>query len=154
MSVLRLHRDVVRPHMIDYNGHLNEGWYVIIFCAATDALYDHIGADATWRAESGCSLYTLEAHVRYLREVPVDTKITIATHVLDLDHKRIHFAHEMERNGEIVATEEILAMCVDTGLGRSTVMSDGLQDRFRALCTAEAPDYVGRRIALPGAREH
>lgn len=152
MSVLRLHRAVVQPQMIDYNGHLNEGWYVIIFCAATDALYDHAGADTAWRNESGCSLYTLEAHVRYLREVPVETELTIATRVLGLDHKRIHFVHEMERDGEVIATEEILAMCVDTRVGRSTAMSEDLQTRFRALCTTEVPDYVGRRIALPGAR--
>lgn len=153
MTPLRLHRVTVQPEMIDYNGHLTEGWYALIFGDATDALYEHVGAGAAWRATTGCSLYTLEAHLRYLREVPVGAALTIATQVIGVDQKRVILAHEMERNGEVAATGEILAICVDTRAGRSTVLDAGLHERLSALCTPDPPDYCGRRIALPGARQ-
>jgi len=150
MTALRLYRTTVRPEMIDYNGHLTEGWYALIFGEATDALYDHVGAGAAWRAAGSRSLYTLEAHLRYLREVPEGAEVTVATRVVGLDAKRLHLAHELERDGIVVATEEILAICVDTAAGRSTALDPPLHAALAALCAAEPPDYCGRRIALPG----
>jgi acyl-CoA thioesterase FadM len=32
---------VVRPEWVDYNGHMSEAYYVLIFGDATDAFYDH-----------------------------------------------------------------------------------------------------------------
>uniref|UniRef100_UPI0018E587F0 thioesterase family protein n=1 Tax=Nocardiopsis sp. TNDT3 TaxID=2249354 RepID=UPI0018E587F0 len=62
----------LRPEWIDYNGHLSEAYYVLVFGFATDALMDRVGLDAAYRERSGRSLYTVEAHVRYLREVAAD----------------------------------------------------------------------------------
>jgi len=54
----------------------------------------------------------------------------------------------MERDGELVATEELLALCVDTRLGRSVPFEAGLLAAFKAHCTPSPPSYSGRRIAL------
>ena len=44
MSALSLHAEPVRPEWIDYNGHLSEAYYVLVFGNATDALYEVHGA--------------------------------------------------------------------------------------------------------------
>ncbi len=44
-SLLRLHHDRVRPEWLDYNGHMNETFYLLVFSQATDAFMDHIAMD-------------------------------------------------------------------------------------------------------------
>lgn len=51
------------PEWIDYNGHLSEAYYVLIFGFATDAFLDAIGMTDAYRRSTETSVYTLEAHV-------------------------------------------------------------------------------------------
>ena len=72
---LTIYRDVVRPEWVDYNGHLRDAFYLLIFSFATDALLDRIGLDDAARRERGRSVYTLEAHVNYLHEIKEGTQV-------------------------------------------------------------------------------
>ena len=59
----------VLDEWIDYNGHLSEPYYVLVFGHATDAVMDHVGLGPEYRARESASLFTVEAHVRYLDQV-------------------------------------------------------------------------------------
>jgi len=50
------YRDKVRAEWIDYNGHLSEPFYVLVFGLATTDLMDVTGIDERYREETGCSL--------------------------------------------------------------------------------------------------
>jgi acyl-CoA thioesterase FadM len=39
------YRDVVRPEWIDNNGHMNMGYYLVVFDFATDAFFPWVGLD-------------------------------------------------------------------------------------------------------------
>ena len=101
MSIERIpdHRAAVRPEWIDYNGHMNEAFYVLVFGQATDELMILTGLDEPYRESSGCSLYTAEAHVRYLREVSEGTELTVRTKVLGVDAKKVRLVLEMFAGG-------------------------------------------------------
>ncbi|MGP8297522.1 thioesterase family protein [Streptomyces inhibens] len=145
---LPLFRQTVQDAWIDYNGHLSEAYYVLVFGFATDALMDTAGLDAAYRARTGCSLYTVEAHVRYLREVARDSELTLRTTVLGVDRKKLRFVHEMfvgEPSGDPVATEELLTLHVDQGTGRTAPLPDATRRRLAGL-TAAAPEWAGRGI--------
>ncbi|MDN5917469.1 MAG: thioesterase family protein [Pseudonocardia sp.] len=60
-----VHHDTVRPEWIDYNGHLSEPYYVLVFGDATTALMDRVGMGPDYRTGTGCSLYPRAAHGRY-----------------------------------------------------------------------------------------
>ncbi|HEX6446866.1 MAG TPA: thioesterase family protein [Streptosporangiales bacterium] len=139
------HRQRVRPEWIDYNGHLSEAYYVLVFGYATDALMDEVGMHAAYRDRTGCSLYTVEAHVRYLHEVPDGAELEVRTRALDTGAKRARFCHEMSVDGRMVATEEILALHVDAALGRTAPFPPEVAERLAALVEA-APDYAGAAI--------
>ena len=62
-------REPVQDAWIDYNGHLSEAYYVLVLGHATDAVMDAIGLGPEYRAANDASLYTVEAHIRYLDEV-------------------------------------------------------------------------------------
>ena len=47
---------------VDYNGHLNDGYYMVVFGQSTDGLMDLIGLDAAGRGATGHSIFTLESH--------------------------------------------------------------------------------------------
>lgn|SRR5690625_662544 len=136
----------VRPEWIDYNGHLTEGGYVFVFGYATDALMDHVGLGAEYRKSSGCSLYTVEAHVRYLDEVRDDVELEVLTRVVGAGTKKLRLCHEMRVNGALVATEEIMALHVDQQQGRAVAFPEDVAE-FIAAEVEEVPDYAGRAIS-------
>src|SRR4051795_2901865 len=59
----------VLDEWIDYNGHLSEAYYVLVLGHATDEVMDAVGLGPAYRESTGASLYTVEAHVRYLDQV-------------------------------------------------------------------------------------
>lgn len=139
-----LHQEI-RDEWVDYNGHLSEAYYALIFGFATDRLIEHIGVDADYRAETGCSLYTVELHIRYLREVRRESAVRVDTRVVGSGGKKAHLCHEMSAGGELVATEEVMALHVDQSAGRASPFPQEIADRLAAL-REPAPDYAGRSI--------
>lgn len=137
--------ETVRPEWIDYNGHLSEAYYVLVFGHATDAMMDGTGLDSAYRETTGCSLYTVEAHIRYLREVADGARLRVRTRVLGADAKRVRFAHEMYVDGadEPVAVTELLG--VHVGASGAVPFPDGVRARYESL-TEPVPDWAGRAI--------
>src|SRR5699024_10573273 len=106
-----------------------------------------LGLGEDYRAATGCSLYTVEAHVRYVQEVNRDAQLEVRTLVAGSAPKKLHLAHEMRVDGEIVATEEILGIHVDQTSGRATVLPEAT--RASAVeHTVPAPAWVGRSVAI------
>ena len=137
----------VREEWIDYNGHLSEAYYVLVFGFATDTAMEALGLGEDYRAATGCSLYTVAAHVRYVQEVNRDAQLEVRTLVAGSAQKKLHLAHEMRVDGEIVATEEILGIHVDQTSGRATVLPEAT--RASAVeHTVPAPAWVGRSVAI------
>lgn len=138
-------RSPIREEWIDYNGHLSEAYYVLLFGFATDAVMDLVGLDADHRARTGASLYTVEAHVRYLQEVAGDAEVIVRSGVVNAGVKKLHLAHEMVVDGAVVATEELMALHV-AGEPASTAPFPGeLAARIADFGTV-APEWTGRSI--------
>jgi acyl-CoA thioester hydrolase len=142
MADLEYH-DTVRPEWIDYNGHLSEPFYVLVFGNATTNLMDVVGMDEGYRATAGASLYTVEAHVRYLREVGPEAKLLVTTSVISVGAKKVRFCHEMRVGGSLVATEELLALHVADA--RAAPFPAAIAARLSEYLTP-APAYAGSAI--------
>ncbi|MEV1290982.1 thioesterase family protein [Pseudonocardia sp. NPDC049635] len=149
-----VHTDTARPEWIDYNGHLSEPYYVLVFGDATTALMDRAGMDAGYRAATGCSLYTVEAHVRYLAEVGPGAPLTVHTRVLGRDAKRLWLWHELRVADRRAATEEL--MCLHVGADGTTPFPPDVADGLDALAALDggrpAPEQAGRAIRPVGGR--
>lgn len=137
---LRIHEATVQPEWIDYNGHVNDGYYVVAFTRATDAVQDLVGLDEAYRQSSGCSIYTVEAHLTYQREVPPETRLAFESTVLGVDAKRLHLFHRMVHadEGWTAATHELMLLHVDTVNGGTAPMPPAIVDELRALRDAHA----------------
>jgi acyl-CoA thioester hydrolase len=154
-SPLAIHYDTVRPEWVDYNGHLRDAFYLLIFSFASDALIDFIGLDETARNTRRRSMYTLEAHVNYLREIKEGVQVRVDVRVLAYDAKRLHVYFEMFTSDppELVAVSEQLFAHVDTSERKSAPFDPDILARIEALAAAHTAlrnaHYAGRVIGLP-----
>jgi acyl-CoA thioester hydrolase len=151
---LRLHETGVAPEWTDYNGHMSESAYLLVFGDSADAFFRYVGVDEDYRA-SGRSLFTAETHLRHLREARAGDRLTLTLQVLAVDAKRLHIAHEMRGDqGQLLATAEQLLLHVGTTVGRVTPFPAEIAQRLAQIRDAHAalpvPGYVGRSIGLPG----
>ncbi|NDH54336.1 MAG: thioesterase, partial [Betaproteobacteria bacterium] len=72
---LSIYRSAVLPDWVDYNGHLRDAYYLLLFSLATDALMAQLGLDEAGRAATGHSLYTLECHLNFVQEVKLGQQV-------------------------------------------------------------------------------
>jgi carnitine 3-dehydrogenase len=148
---LVLHRAVVVPEWIDYNGHLTESRYLELLADASDALLRRIGVDERY-VESGRSYYTVETHIRHLGEGHVGEQLYVATRLLGHDGKRLHLWHELFRRGDdaLLATGEHMLLHVDRGAGRTAPADPALLEALAAIAVGQRalawPDGAGARI--------
>jgi len=154
-TALTTYRTTIPAEWVDYNGHLRDAFYLLIFSYATDALMDEIGLDEAGRAETGHTLYTLECHLNYLAEVKLGAAVEVRTQILGFDAKRLHIHHSLHYPGdaaELAASEQML-MNIDSGAGRSAPFVERVAERIRGISAEQAglprPAHVGRVIALP-----
>ena len=151
---LALHGEPVRPAWVDYNGHMHEAYYVLVFGNATDVFYDHIGMDQAYRERTETSVYTLEAHINFLDEVGEGAALAVTTQVLGVDDKRLLLFHTMRRgdDGRLVATYELMALHVDMAGPRAAPFAAAILARLRAIETAHAelpmPKQAGGSIGI------
>lgn len=153
---LPTYRTTISPDWVDYNGHLRDAFYLLIFSHATDALMDVLGLDEAGRARTGHTLYTLECHLNFLAEVKEGEPVEVRTRLLAHDAKRLHIHHALHRPGEAasLAQSEQMLMNIDSALGRAAFFEAEVAARVSALATAQqglpVPTGMGRIIALPG----
>jgi hypothetical protein len=60
---------VVQPEHIDANGHMNVGFYNVIFDQALDRFFTPFDLDWNYVQRTNLSTFVLETHVCYLQEV-------------------------------------------------------------------------------------
>ena len=154
-SLLALHRELVVPAYVDYNNHLNDGYYMVIFSNATTTLMDHIGLGETQRLATKCSLFTLEMHVNYLQEVKGGTEVRIDTQILGFDAKRVHVFHTMHRGeeAEAAATNEQMLLHMDMTGPKAAPFQANVAAKLEAIWKTHKdlprPKNAGRAINLP-----
>ena len=121
------------PEWTDYNGHMNDALYGRVFSDAIDALMIAVGVDAAYRDTRQATLYTVEDHRWYEREVHAGAAIQVETHVLDLDAKRIHLWQALKVGQTRCAVAETMLMHIFQAgeVPKSAPMPEIVQDALR-----------------------
>jgi acyl-CoA thioester hydrolase len=144
----------VRPEWIDNNGHMNMGYYVVVFDLATDDWMRRIGLDEAHRRTRQVTTFCLEAHVTYHHEVREGDPLRFTTRLLAFDAKRIHYIHAMyhRESGYLAATNELMSLHVSQGTRRAAPMAPEILERLEAMQRAHdrlpRPPQVGRVMGL------
>jgi len=148
MTVFRFHSEPLQQSWLDLYGHLNEAYYLVPFSNTTWVMQDHFGIGSEYFEATGCALYTVETHLRYLNDVRAPASMDIETLLLGSDAKKIWFAHRMLVGDRLCATAEFMGLHYNTREGRTVAMPEQVQAALGAAVVGELPDWVGRRISL------
>lgn len=149
------YQDTVRPEWVDYNGHMNDSAYAVVFSQAIDALMDWLGLDAALREGHDYTLFTLETHIRYLNEAHEGTPLAVDIELIDHDAKRLHIFQTMRGGADgatTLATCEAMLMGIDQGAGRAGAFPQPIAERVEAFAARhgapEWPEGAGRSIGI------
>jgi acyl-CoA thioester hydrolase len=148
MTTFKLHSEVLPDNWLDAYGHLNEAYYLVPFSNTTWRLQDHFGIGVDYFDETGCALYTLETHLRYLSEVRSPAVMDIETIILGFDPKKIWFAHQMLVEGNLCATGEFMVLHYSTRESRTIEMPESVQAALTQAKVSTRPVWAGRHISL------
>ena len=147
------HYDHVRPEWLDANGHMNMAFYVVVFDRGTDAWLDLAGIGTDYRRAAGHSVFAVETHTLYQREVGLGERLRVRSRLIAAAGKRLHLIHEMTAAEDVaqdpVALQEVLFLHVDLATRRSAVMPPEVRIRVAGLLPANddpVPPWVGRRV--------
>jgi acyl-CoA thioester hydrolase len=146
---------VVEPQWIDHNGHLNLAWYHVLFDRAVDDFFVLLGVGPDYRERTGNSIFAVEAHICYLREIAEGDRVYVDSKIIDRDAKRIHIFQTLIHAGEgfVSATNEIMQLNVDMKTRRSAPFPADTMARIDACATAQSglprPTQAGRSIGIP-----
>ena len=150
---LCLLQTTVAPQWVDYNGHMSESCYLLVFGDNSDAFFRFIGIDEAYRA-GGHSLYTVQTQLHNLHEASLGEPLRLTLQLLDCDDKRLHLFHAMFHgiSGELLATGEQILVHVAMAQGRSVAMPPALLARVQAVRAAHAnlpkPAQAGQPIGI------
>ena len=148
MTTLRLHSEPLKDEWLDDYGHLNEAYYLVPFTNTTWSLQDYFGIGVDYFDKTGCALYTLETHLRYVSEVRQPATMNIESIILGFDAKKIWFAHIMLVDDRVCATGEFILLHYNTLEKKATAMPDQVQSLLTEAVVQDKPQWVGRSISL------
>jgi acyl-CoA thioester hydrolase len=152
-------RQTVPPGYTDYNQHMADGYYLVVFSDATTGLMDHIGLGPAEREATGHTLFTLEVHANYLKEVKGGAEVRVDCQILGYDQKRLHLFLTMHLGDspEPVAVTEQMQSNYDMKSGRTVPFRPEVMAKVEAIAQGQAgmsrPAFVGQVIALPPKKD-
>ena len=145
----------VQSEWIDYNGHMNMGYYLVAFDhVATDQFYDSMNIGVDHKTALGKTTFTLGANIDFIKEVHEGNPLRITSQLVDYDHKRLHYLHSMYHatEGFLAATNECLGMYIDLETRRSTSFSEAQMARFEQELDrgrqVPVPEAFGRKLGI------
>lgn len=145
----------VEDQWIDYNGHFNMAYYAVLFDRAADEFLESLGMGAAYTAATQGSIFTLETHTSYVRELKAGDAVRIASQVIAHDHKRLHLCQQMFHadDGFLACVLESMLSHVDLSARRTAPFPAAILAHIAATAKIHAalarPPQVGRIIALP-----
>ena len=154
-STLPVLETTVISDWVDYNGHMNDAAYAIVFSRSVDALMDRVGLDAAARRRSGQSLFTLKMMLHYFKEAKEGDALAVSCQLLEHDDKRMRVWLDMTApDGAIFAASEQLLISVaqSDGSARAVEWSFETRAALEALAKAQRglphPPAAGSGVAL------
>lgn len=148
----------IKPEWIDFNGHFNAGYYMVVFDDAVGPWMDFVGMGHDHRAEHDVTTFSVEGHITYEREVREGEPIVVHTQLLGWDAKKIHCINLMYHatEGWLAATNELMSLHISNVTRRSAPMHADVQARLAAIQAVHAqlpvPPQVGRVISIGAGR--
>ena len=144
----------VEDEWVDYNGHMNVAYYHMAFDRSTDRFLESLGLGEDYLSRESGSMFALEDHLTYQRELKLDDPIRVTLQLLDIDEKRAHYFLRMYHAEEdyLAATCEHLSIFIDMRRRRSAKLPDEVFEALSRLHEEHrehpVPEEAGRAMRI------
>lgn len=147
---LAFHRTPVLRAWTDYNDHMTESAFLLVFGDSSDAFFRYVGIDEAYRA-GGASIYTVETRIHNRREARLADPLALTLRLFERDTRRLHVLHEManEETGEVLARAEQILVHVDMRAARSSPFPPDIAGRLDAILAAHRDLPVPKTVGVP-----
>jgi acyl-CoA thioester hydrolase len=111
MSILLTDKKIIKD-WIDYNGHMNLSYYILVFDAGAEVILSKFEMGEHSAKTTKKSTMVVETHTNYLKEVKENEEVTVSLSHFNHDKKRLHYKLEMHEKStnSLSATTEVLAL--------------------------------------------
>lgn len=138
---------------VDHNGHMNDAEYNRVLSDATDDWLAHLGLTLETIKTLHYTVFTLENHLTFLKEMKLDEDIGVKVHLYDYDSKRLHVFMEMLNSEQaLTSTYEVMLMGIDTENGRPSPFPDSIAHNIEAYYKKDEmttrPKQLGHQIGI------
>ena len=159
-SPLTLWEGEVLSGWVDDNRHMNDGYYAVAFGEASWRVQDHLGLHQEYRARTGGTLYSVEAHLTWARELSLAQRLHIESLVLGVDAKRLRVFHRLfaTDEGYSAATMDVMMLHVVKGKDgvRTAPFPADIARHLERVAAEHAvlgvPEEAGRKVRDIGKR--
>lgn len=126
---------------------MNDAEYNRVFSDATDAWLAYLGLDKETIAQKQYTVFTLENHVMYLKEIKVDESITVNVELYDYDAKRLHvFMTLTDANQSRCATYEVMLMGMNTAVDKPEAFPEMIKKAIEDYAATNTIEYQPKEL--------
>jgi acyl-CoA thioester hydrolase len=144
----------IKPEWIDFNGHLNMAYYMVLFDNALDYHFEQfkMGPDYITRTQN--SAFAVEAKITYIKELMIGDEVRADMRVLDLSDKAIHYGSTMFRvcDNALICTMEGLTLHTDMRVRRVSIIPQDIHAHIAGLLAMHkampANPYFGKPVGI------
>ena len=144
----------VKKEWIDFNGHMNMAYYILLFDQALTLFLEKNDLGQKYVQENNLSVFALENHVTYQNELCENDPIDVHFQFLDMDNKFIHYFMKIyhKETYQLSATMEQISLHVNMKTRHPTRFSAPTSKKLR--CCLEnhkqypQPREMGRSIGI------
>lgn len=131
---------VVRDEWIDLYGHMNMAYYVKLLDDLGHRILEQFGLGEGYTRERNCGLSTVEANLKYLREVSSGDPLRVELTPLRFDEKRLVIQVELfhDEQNYLSATMQQTAVHVNLDTRKVCPFGDEAKDRLQKMMGAYA----------------
>lgn len=153
MGTIYTYEDKVHPSWIDHNQHLHDAQYFSIFSDAVVGFFASLGFSIDYRQNHDTTIFNLEAHITFMKEMVLDEVFKVEVYVYDFDHKRVHFFLKMfNQDGVQTAAYEVIMMCINNEERRSAEFPEfvygNIEKYYQEQGDFEKPKQLGHQIGI------
>lgn len=130
------------PAWIDYNGHLNMAFYLVLFEEGAESFWQPMGLGDSYRDRTGHTTYTASTKIDYIAEVAADATVFTQIVLREVGAKKfLTWQGLYTTDGTLRATCETLTLHVDQ-TGDAPKVAPFTSEMLKTLQAAQA-DHVG-----------
>lgn len=143
----------VQVEWVDHNDHMNDAAYNRVFSDATDGWLAYLGLDKSTIENLSYTVFTLENHVMFLKELKIHDHLTVNVSLIDYDDKRVHaFMTLLNEHDKKCATYEVMLMGMDINSQKPSAFPKkikmAINDYANIVCDTESPSELGHKIEI------